>query len=78
MKIMQIANHKKDKSGTFIHHTADVVVEGPITSKEELIDKVSAEVGYHPHGYGIYGSKSVTEVVPGGYHVTWKTGASCD
>lgn len=80
MTIVKIENHTRSRMGYKLNHIAEVTTDAPVTTADhaEFVNEVSMKAGYHPMGYGIYGSKSVTELEPNKYLVAWTTGASCD
>jgi hypothetical protein len=82
MKLLGLITHRRDRSQGLLKHTAVVEVEdyNPKTDKEALVEATSIKVGYHPLGYGIYGSTIVAPIHgrKTQYYVSWRTGTHCD
>lgn len=74
---IQILEHEKIKIGLLVHR-AKVEVTDFQGDKEELVEKVSIKLGYHPLGHGIYGTDFVEKLDENTYALQWKTGTHCD
>lgn len=81
MNITDVKFHSRPPiSGSrLINHEATVMVEGYTPEQHgALVNELSIRAGYHPAGYGVYGSSVTPTDVPNKYVVTWSTGSSCD
>lgn len=76
-EIIEIKNHKREFGRFDIDHTADVEISGTFEKNRDLIAAVSAKVGYHPAGYGLY-HFGLEKIGENEYHLEWQTDASCD
>lgn len=83
---VQLIAHEKNKSGYFYYHKAQIELTGEragIDVKDpvelsKLTDEVSIMVGYHPLGYGVYGSRVSKASKENQYILMWSTGTSAD
>ncbi|MEK4879370.1 hypothetical protein [Paenibacillus sp. FSL R5-0908] len=79
-KIVKVENHKSRTAG-LLQHIADVTLDATVTPDQHhaLVDAVSAKLGYHPMGHGIYGARRVEDMSePFQYRLSWQTGNHCD
>jgi hypothetical protein len=76
---IKIIEHKYERNG-LLQHVALVKSEDyHFTSKDSFVNEVSAQVGFHPLGYGIYGSTYIKPMInENEYLVKWSTGTHCD
>lgn len=77
MKIIEVVNHTRNFSGSFIKHSATVKISGNKMINKDIVKETSVVVGYHPAGYGLYGY-TVNQIEKDTFAVNWKTGSSCD
>lgn len=75
MKV-KVLEHEYKRSG-LLNYVATVEVEDYNGDIDELVGIVSARVGCHPLGYGVY-SRSIQDLRDNKYRINWTTSTTAD